>query len=28
VLMMHQDTSPDLRTVGINLKEIFGVFIF
>ncbi|CAD6230074.1 unnamed protein product [Miscanthus lutarioriparius] len=25
VLMMHQDTSPDLRTVGINLKEIFGI---
>lgn len=25
VLMMHQDTSPDLRTVGNKLKEVFRI---
>nr|CAB3474110.1 unnamed protein product [Digitaria exilis] len=25
MLMMHQDTTPDLKTVGIKLKEILGI---
>ncbi|TVU35269.1 hypothetical protein EJB05_17151, partial [Eragrostis curvula] len=25
MLMMHQDTTPDLNTVGIKLKEILGI---
>jgi hypothetical protein len=28
MLMMHQDTTPDLNMVGIKLKKILGVFIF
>ncbi|WVZ69004.1 hypothetical protein U9M48_017868 [Paspalum notatum var. saurae] len=28
MLMMHQDTTPDLNIVRIKLKEILGVFMF